>query len=114
MNLRLLASMLTVLCSWVVWEKWIVHEVEHKKVIEAVFEGNSLSECRAAIPDLVKQRAAKFIQTYKQEPEYYVLSNEISVILSRRGKKGEKDGGAVQQYIYYCLPFAVDPYNDSR
>ena len=114
MNLRVLASMLTVLCSWVLWEKGIVHDVGHQKIIEAVFEGKSLTECRAAFPDLVKQKAAKLKESYKDDSEYSVVSNENSTSLLRRGKKGDKDGGALQQYIYYCLPPTVDPYHDTR
>ena len=108
MRLRLMASVLTLLCSWVLWEKWIFTDVEHMKIIDAVFEGKSLSECRTASPDFVKERAASFQRSYK-ESEYVIISNENSTILSRRGKKE-----VLQRYVYYCLPSTVDPYHDTR
>jgi hypothetical protein len=61
MRLHITASLLTLLCSWVLWEKWIDYNVSGSvRVIQAVFEAQSLVECRTAMPDFIKQREAGF------------------------------------------------------
>jgi hypothetical protein len=110
MRLRMTASILTVLCTWVLWEKWIAHSEGEPtaRLVQAVLETSTLSECRAAAPGFAKERADRFRGAYK-EPDYTVLSNESSaMLLYKNGKK------TPQQYVFYCLPPTVDPYQDPR
>jgi hypothetical protein len=112
MRLRIAASMLTLLCSWVLWEKWISHNVGEPtaRLVQAVLETKTLSECRAASPDFVKQRADLFRNSYK-EPDYAVVTNDYSTILVQKSKSEKQ---IPQQYVFYCLPSTVDPYKDPR
>ena len=108
MGLRITASLLSLLCSWVLWEKLIVHGAEAKKIIQAVYEAKSLSECRAAVPDSIKQREIDLKKTYK-EPKFNIMSNETGTWVS-----SEQVGKTVVEYVFYCLPSTVDPYHDTR
>lgn len=110
MSLRMTASILTVLCSWVLWEKWIYQPEGEptQRLVQAVLETKTLSECRAASPDFAQRRATLFKNSYK-EPEYGVVAGDFSAILINKGKKL-----TLQQYIWYCLPSTVDPYRDPQ
>ena len=110
MRLRIAASIFTMLCTWVLWEMWIAHSEGEPttRLIQAVLESNKLSECRAAAQGFSKERADHFRGAFK-EPDYTVLSNDSSAMLFQ--KNGKK---TPQQYVFYCLPPTVNPYQDSR
>ena len=111
MRLRMTANLLTLLCAWVLWEKWISHVgPEPVRLVQAVLETNTLSECRAAAPDFVKGRADRFRSTFK-EPEYIVTTHDFSAMLLHKNGKTQT---TPQQYVFYCLPPTVDPYKDPQ
>jgi hypothetical protein len=108
--MRLTATVLTVLCSWILWEKWILHNPGEatQRLVEAVSESKTLEECRAALPDVVKQRAMRLKTSYK-ESDYTVNQGDSGVILFDKRRKSTS-----LEYVYYCLPSTVDPYHDPR
>ena len=110
MQLRMTASALTLLCSWVLWEKWILHNPGEstQRLVEAVSESKTLEECRGATPDFTKQRATRLRNAYK-EADYTVNQGEFGVILFDKRRKSTS-----LEYVYYCLPSTVDPYHDPR
>jgi hypothetical protein len=104
MRLRMTASLLTVLCAWVLWEKWINHSQGGAPVIQAVYEAGTLLECRKAMPDFIKEKVTGFKQAYK-EPEHQITGGPYAAfVMSQREKR------MLQEYEYYCLPSTVDPY----
>jgi len=110
MRLRITASVLTLLCSWILWEKWTVHNPGEptQRLVEAVSESKTLEECRAASPGFAKQRAVRFRSVYK-EPEYAVTEGDFAALLIDKRRKT-----TFMEYAYYCLPPTVDPYRDTR
>lgn len=108
MRLQMTASVLTVLCAWVLWEKWIYQNPGEPtaRIIQAVLETKTLDECRAATPGFAKERAEGFRRVYK-EPEYAVTSGDYAAILTHKQK-------VHQQYLFYCLPPTADPYKDPQ
>ena len=110
MGLRITSSILSVLCAWVLWEKWIVHNPGEatQRIVEAVAESKTLAECRAALPEFSKKRAAGFRVAYK-EPDYAVHEGDFAALLTDKRRKA-----TFQQYVYYCLPSTVDPYKDPQ
>jgi hypothetical protein len=110
MRLRMTASLVTVLCAWVLWEKWVLHHSEtgSAPVIQAVYEAGTLLDCRKAMPAFIEDKAKGFKEAYKG-PEHTVLSGPYAAILMR-----QRDNKELQEYHYYCLPSTVDPYHDPR
>jgi len=85
------------------WEKTIFHGGGRDRSIEAVFEANSLSECRAAFHDVLRQRETGLKKFWK-EPDYSITTSEYGSTVSRH-----KDGQKMQETIVYCLPSTLDP-----
>ena len=110
MRLRMAANLVMLLCSWVLWEKWTIHNPgeQTQRLVDAVSESKTLEECRAASPAIAKKRAARFRNVYK-EPDYAVTEGDFAAILIDKHRKS-----AAQEYAYYCLPSTVDPYHDTR
>lgn len=107
---RMTASLVMLLCSWVLWERFTVHNPGEatQHLVDAVAESNSLAECRAASPAQAKKRADVFRNAYK-ESEYAVTEgNNVAILTDKRRKS------TYMQYAYYCLPSTVDPYHDTR
>jgi hypothetical protein len=105
MRLRMTASLLTLLCSWVLWEKWseVFPDKGRAPVIQAVLETQSLADCRKAMPNFIKEKALGFKRVYK-EPEHQILEGPYAAMVS-----SEKNNMA-QAYEYSCLPSTLDPY----
>jgi hypothetical protein len=112
MGLRITSSIVSVLCAWVLWEKWISHNPGQPtaRLVQAMQETKTLAECRTAMQEAANQRATKFRNTYK-DPKWDVLSSEYSTAVYEKGKGGAH---VTQEYAFYCLPPTVDPYHDSR
>jgi hypothetical protein len=110
MRLRKTASVLTVLCSWILWEKWTLNNPgeQTQRTINAVYESKTLEECRGASPEIAKRRANGFRTGYK-EPDYTVTQGDFEAILFDKRRKT-----TFMEYSYYCLPPTVDPYRDTR
>jgi len=109
MSQRMTASVLSVFCAWVLWEKWILHNPGEatQRIVQAIAESPTLAECRAASPDFAKKRAGGF-KVYK-DSEYSVTVGEFAAILFDKRRKA-----TLQEYVYYCLPPTVDPYKDPQ
>jgi len=105
MRLRTTASILVLLCSWVLWEKWTFLQPgeSEQRTINAVSESDTLAECRAAMPGLIQERAAVFKDRYRG-PEYQILESAYGILFLEKGGKGR------QHYLYMCLPSTMDPY----
>ena len=109
MRLRVAASVLTLLCSWVMWEKWTY--IDHgPSVITAVQETGTLLDCRKTIPNAIEQAVSNFQKHYKEQ-DYTIHSDKNAAFVTE--KKGRLET-VLQRYIYYCLPSTVDPYHDPR
>lgn len=110
MRMRMTVSVLTLLCSWVLWEKWTVHNpgAPTQHLIEAVSESKTLEECRAASPGFAKQRAAWFRMAYR-ESDYGVTEGDFAALLVDKHRKT-----TFQEYAYYCLSPTINPYRDTR
>lgn len=110
MRLRMTASLLSVLCSWVLWEKWILQNAGEPtaRIVQAVAEAETLAECRAVSPGFAKERATMFRMSYK-DSEYGIMASEFAAILINKSNNQTS-----QQYVYYCLPLTVDPYKDPQ
>ena len=105
MRVRITASVLTVLCAWVLWEKHMSNTGVHE--ITAIQEMGMLLDCRKAIPDALKKAEVDLQERFKG-PKYNVVRAHDGVILSDDGKTVR------HAYVYYCLPPTVDPYHDPR
>ncbi len=105
MRLRMAASILTLLCSWVLWEKWTVIQTgkNNQPLVEAVSESKTLAECRAAMPGFAKQRADWFRSRF-DGPDYQIIAGDSEVIF------GDESHNRGEHYVYYCLPSTIDPY----
>jgi hypothetical protein len=110
MRSRMTASVLSALCAWVLWEKWIVHNPGQatQRIIEAVSESKTLAECRADAPSFAKQRADRLRNSYK-EADYAVTEGNFGAILFDKHRKSTS-----MEYVFYCLPPTVDPYRDPQ
>lgn len=109
MRFRIVANLLSVLCAWILWEKWILQNPGEPtaRVIQAVLEAKTLEECRDAAPGFAKKRAEGLSLAHKA-PEYSVTTGNFSAILLQKRQKGSPD--TPQQYLFYCLPPTVDPF----
>ena len=89
MSLRITASMLTLLCSWVLWEKQILYKPGPpgtERFITAVHESSTLLDCRIAMPKFSKEKAAEKRESYP-EREYSVTHGDTVVTVMVRGDK---------------------------
>jgi hypothetical protein len=110
MRLHIAGSLLSVLCAWVLWEKWIVHNTGEatQRIIQAVSEAKTLDECRTAMPTFVKNRTEGFRKAYK-ESDYGVIEGPFGVSLTDKQRKA-----TTQHYVFYCLPSTLDPYHEPQ
>lgn len=111
MRWRTTASVLTLLCSWVLWEKWIFYNPGPERIIEAVYEDSTLSGCRAAMPKFIKEKVIEKRESYS-EREYTVT--QAGATVSVMHWKDKNHPSHVERTLYYCLPSTVDPYHDPR
>jgi hypothetical protein len=111
MRLRVSGTLLSLFCAWVLWEKWIAHNPGHPaaRLVQAMQETKTLTECRTAMQEAANQRAAKFRNIY-EEAKWDVMSNDYSTAVYEKGK----GNSPTQEYAFYCLPSTVDPYQDPR
>lgn len=110
MRLRMTASVLTLLCSWILWEKWTVQGTGEtpQYLVEAVSESKSLEECRAAAAGFAKQRTAEFRNAYKESEYMAIEKNFVASLFDKRRNT------FFMKYTYYCLPPTIDPYRDTH
>jgi hypothetical protein len=116
MRLHVPASLLTLLCSWVLWEKHILYNPDPERFIQAVHEDSTLIGCRGALPNFSKKKGAAMREAYP-ESEYSVTHNDADVsVMLRRREKGESRTRTetLHEFVFYCLPSTVDPYKDAR
>lgn len=111
MRLHITASLLTMLCSWIMWERLsLLSDGTPAQLIKAVYETHSLSDCNRTIPDEGKATERALKESYK-EPEYTVESNpDLGQTFVRR--RGENK--LFQAATFYCLPPTVSPYDERR
>ena len=107
MRLRIIASLLNLLCAWVLWEHWtsLVTGVPSREV-NAVSETQSLEECRGVIPQFVTEREAQLRADF-QQPNYSIKTGH-KVAMVTAGQQ------IVQEYVFECLPSSVSPYHQSH
>ena len=101
MRLRMTASVLTVLCAWVLWEKAIFHDPGQatQRLVEAIAESKTLEECRAALRDSARKKEALLSAGYK-EPDFVVQGDDSRAFVV--DKRYRKD--IYREYVYFCLP----------
>lgn len=110
MRLRMSANIVTVVFTWVLWEKWLMgppgEPSQHRK-IEAVSEHSSLQECQGALERTTRKRIARFKDIQRgKETNYQLLEGESQTLLA------DKVENTISQYIYFCLPPTIDPYRN--
>ena len=109
MRLRMTASIQTLLCSWVLWEKWIMLQAgkSDQRTVVAVSESDTLAECQGGMHAHARVRAGYLREAYTG-PDYGIMISDSKVVLS------DETHATTVQYVYYCLPSTIDPYRDPQ